>query len=144
MTQKQSPTFLGRHTTLANRDGHYKGYNRNKAVSKFTNTKTGTTTQKALQKANQDINILLNVTDVLTQHHRYHQIYTYAHIIFAYLRDCLTYTMDYVDAATTNILSTDILLLKELKGMLRHIESQLLSIMHLPYHQITHSISTDI
>ena len=43
-----------------------------------------------------------------------------------------TNTMDYVDVTTTNILSLDILLVKELKGMLRHIESQLPSIMHLP------------
>ena len=47
----------------------------------------------------------------------------------AYLRDCLpymkkvaTHIMDYVDAATTNILSPDICLVKELKGMLRDIE----------------------
>ena len=32
--------------------------------------------------------------------------------------------MDYVDASTINIISLDILLVKELKGMLRHIESQ--------------------
>ena len=83
----------------------------------------------ALQKANQDMNVLLNTTDVLTQHLSYHQIYTYAYTIFAYLRDSLTYmkqvathTMDYVDATTTNILSLDILLVEELKGMLRHTE----------------------
>ena len=85
------------------------------------------------------MNILLHVTDVLTQWPRYHQIYTYAHAIFAYLRDCLTYMkqvarhmMDCVDAATYIILSPDVLSVKELKGMLRHIESQLPSIMHLP------------
>ena len=92
----------------------------------------------ALQKANQDMNILLNATDVLTQHLRYHHIYTYAHTIFGYLRDCLTYMkkvtthiIDYVDATTPNILSPDTLPVKELKGMLRHIEPQLPSIMHL-------------
>ena len=97
----------------------------------------------ALQKANQDMNISLNITDVLTQHLRYHQIYTYAHTISAYLRDCLiymklvaTHTTDYVDATTTNILSPDILPVEELKDMLRHIKSQLPSIMYLP-------ISTD-
>ena len=85
------------------------------------------------------MNILLKVTDVLTQHLRYHQINTYAHTIFAYLRDCLTYmkqvgthTVNYVHATTTNVLSLDILPVKELKGMLRHIGSQLSSIMHLP------------
>ena len=66
-------------------------------------------------------------------------MYTYAHTIFAYLRDCLTYMkqvathmMDYVDDATAYILSPDILPVKELKGMLRHIESQLPSIRYLP------------
>ena len=64
---------------------------------------------------------------------------TYACTIFTYLRNCLTYmkqvathTMDYVDDTTTNILSPDILPVKELKGMLRHIGSQLHSIMYLP------------
>ena len=82
-----------------------------------------------LQKASQDMSLLLNVINVLTQCLRYHQIYTYACIIFAYLRDYLTYMiqvathmMDYMDAATANILP-DILPIKELKGMLRHIRS---------------------
>ena len=43
MTQKDPLTFLRRCTTLANRDGHYKGYNINKALSKSINTKTDTT-----------------------------------------------------------------------------------------------------
>ena len=45
----------------------------------------------ALQKTNEDINILFNIKDVITQHLRYHQIYTYGHTILAYLRDCPTY-----------------------------------------------------
>ena len=40
--------------------------------------------------------------------------------------------MDYVDAAMANILSPDILPVEELRTMLRHMESQLPSIMHLP------------
>ena len=40
--------------------------------------------------------------------------------------------MDYVDAATTNILSPDILPMADLRSMLRHIESELPPIMHLP------------
>ena len=40
--KKEALTFLGRCTKLDNRDGYYKGYNRNKVVSKFTNTKTET------------------------------------------------------------------------------------------------------
>ena len=93
----------------------------------------------ALQKANEDMNISFNITDVLMQPLRYHQIYNYTHTMLAYLRDCLTYkrqvvthTLDYVDAAMTNILSPDILLVEELGTMLRHIEVQLTSVMHLP------------
>ena len=61
------------------------------------------------------------------------------HNILAYLRGSLTYirqaaihTMDYVDAATTNVLSCDILQVEDLRKMLRHIESELPSMMHLP------------
>ena len=93
----------------------------------------------ALQKANQGMNILLNTTDVLTQCLRCHQIYTYALTIFPYLKDCLTYMKqvatrikDYVDVATTNALSLDVISVKELKGVPRHTESQLPSIKHLP------------
>ena len=66
-------------------------------------------------------------------------MYIYMYTILAYFRDSLTYMrqvaihmIDYVDAATTNILSPDILPLEDLKNMLRHIESELPSTMHLP------------
>ena len=65
-------------------------------------------------------------------------MYIYMHTILAYLRDSLTYMrqvaihmMDYVDAATTNILSPDILTVEDLRNMVRHIESELPSKMHL-------------
>ena len=93
----------------------------------------------ALQKVNEDVNILLNTTDILTWHPGYHQIYTYACTILIYLRNSLTYmrhvtthTMDYIDAAMTNILSPDLIPVEQLRGMIRHIRSQLPSIMHLP------------
>ena len=38
--------------------------------------------------------------------------------------------MDYVDAATTNVLSPDIFPVEDLRNMLKHIESELLSMMH--------------
>ena len=92
----------------------------------------------AFQKANKDMNILLNITDVLKQDLKYHQIYTYSHTILAYLRDCLTYmrqvgihTMDYVEATMNNILSPDMLPVGELRTMFRHTEVQLPSITHL-------------
>ena len=61
------------------------------------------------------------------------------HTILTYLRDCLTYMrqvtihmMDYVDAASTSVLSPGILPVEHLRNMLRHIESELPSLMHLP------------
>ena len=93
----------------------------------------------ALQRSKEDLNILFNSTEIMAQHIRYQKMYIYIHTILAYLRDSLTYmrqvaihTMDNVDAATINILSPDILPVKDLRSMLRHIESELLSTMHLP------------
>ena len=58
--------------------------------------------------------------------------------ILAYLTDSLTYlrqvvihTMDYVDTATSNVLSPDILPVEDLRNMLRHIESELPATMYL-------------
>ena len=58
--------------------------------------------------------------------------------IIAYLRDSLTYMrqvaihmMEYVDAATSNILSPDIIPLEDLMNMLRHIELELPTTMYL-------------
>ena len=48
------------------------------------------------------------------------------------MRQVAIHTMDYVDAATTNILSPDILTVEDLRNMLGHIESELPSTMHLP------------
>ena len=66
-------------------------------------------------------------------------MYIYMYILLAYLRDSLIYMrevamhiMNYVDAATTNILSPDILPVEDLRNMVRHIESELPSTMHLP------------
>ena len=93
----------------------------------------------ALQRSNENLNRLFNITEVLTQCIRYQQMYIYMCTILACLRDSLTYMrhvaihmMDYVDAAATNILSPDILPMKGLRSMLRHIESELPSTMHLP------------
>ena len=93
----------------------------------------------ALQKANEHVNTLFNITDVLTKHLRYQEINTYANTIAAYIRDSLMYmwqvaihTMDYIDAAMTNMLSPNILPVEELRNMLRHTESQLLSKIQLP------------
>ena len=93
----------------------------------------------ALQRSNEDLDRLFNNTEVLTQHVRYQQMSIYMYTILVYLRDSVTYMrqvamymMDYVDAATTNILSPDILPVADLRNMLKHIESELPPTMHLP------------
>ena len=48
------------------------------------------------------------------------------------MRQAAIHMMDYVDAATINILSPDIHPVEDLRNMLRHIESELPSVMHLP------------
>ena len=55
-------------------------------------------------------------------------MYIYMHTILAYLRDSLIYMrqvaihmMDYVEAATTNTLSPDILPVEDLRSMLKNI-----------------------
>ena len=92
-----------------------------------------------LLRSNEDLNRLFNIADVLAQHIRYQQMYIYMHIILAYLRDSLTYKrqvaihmIDYVDAATTNIFSPDILPIEDLRSIPQHTESELPSTMHLP------------
>ena len=126
---------------MANRHNYHKRYTGNRAACEPTDTGTEHFNEKidGLQRSNEDINRLFNITEVLTQCIRYQQMYIYMPTIIAYLRDSLTYMrqvaihmVDYVDAATTNILSPDILLVEDLRNMLRHIESELLSTMDLP------------
>ena len=61
-----------------------------------------------------------------------HTILAYLRHSFTYMREVAIHTVDYVDAATTNILSPGILPVKDLRNMIRHIESELPSTMHLP------------
>ena len=93
----------------------------------------------ALQRSNKDLNSLFNITEVLTQCIRYQQMYIYMCTILDYLkyfhtyiRQVAIYTMDHGDAATTNIWLPDIFSVEDLGNMLRHIESEPPSIMHLP------------
>ena len=93
----------------------------------------------ALQRLNEDLNKLFNITKFPMQCIRCQQMYIYMPTILAYLRDSLTcmrqisiHMMDYVDAATTNIFSPNILPVEDLRNMLRHIESEIPSKMHLP------------
>ena len=93
----------------------------------------------ALQRSNEDLNRFFYITQVLTQCIRYEHMYIYMCTILAYLRDSLTYMrqaaihmIDYVDASATNVLSSDIVIMEDLRCMLRHMESELPSTMHLP------------
>ena len=77
-----------------------------------------------LQRSDEDLD-RLNITEVLTQCITYQEMYTNMHTILAYFRDSLTYmrqvtihTVDYVDAATTNVLSPNILPVEDLRNML--------------------------
>ena len=93
----------------------------------------------ALQRANEDLYSLFNISEVLTQCIRYQKCTSYMCTILAYLRHSLTYmrhvaihTMDYVDASTTTIVCPDVLPVENLGNMLRYIDCELPSPMHLP------------
>ena len=48
------------------------------------------------------------------------------------MKQVAIHMMDYVAAATTSILSPNLLPMEDLRSMLRHIESELPSMVHLP------------
>ena len=88
-----------------------------------------------LQRSNEDLDRLFNITKVVTKCINYTQMYNYMCTILAYLGDCLIYMrqvgipmMDYVDAATTNVLSPEILPVEDLRNMLTNLPSM----MHVP------------
>ena len=93
----------------------------------------------AVERTHQDITTLYNITSSLYTSQNYQQIVLYICSILANLRDSLYYmrqvtmhTMDYIDAATTGILSPHVLLVEYLQKMLIHIKEVLPFIMHLP------------
>ena len=92
-----------------------------------------------MDETSQDDNSLYNLTTSLATSLSYHQIILYIRLVLANLQDSLSYiikvsthTMDYIDAATTGILSPHILPIMDLKKMLSHIEETLPSTLHLP------------
>ena len=127
---------------MASRHGYNKGYTGNQAMCRPSDTGTDQTTggsspchiypkchkmchpinrQKlnemidALQRLKEDLNRLFNITEALTKHIKYQQMYINMCTILGYLRDSITYTrqigihtMESVDAAKTNVLSPDI------------------------------------
>ena len=92
-----------------------------------------------VERTHQDVTMLYNITSSLYTSLNYQQIVLHICSILANLRDSLycmrqvtMHAMDYIDAATTGILSPHALLVEDLRKMLRHIEEALSSTMHLP------------
>ena len=94
---------------------------------------------QAAERTHNDVTTLFNITSSLYTSIHYQQILLHVHSILANLGDSLYYTrqiamhaMDYIDAATTGILSPHVLPVEDLQEMLMHIEPDLPSTMHLP------------
>ena len=92
----------------------------------------------AAEKTHQDVTTLYNITHSLYSSLSYQQIVLHIQSILENLQDSLYYmrevaihTMDYIDAATTGILSPHALPV-DLREMLSHIKETLPSTMHLP------------
>ena len=93
----------------------------------------------SVERTHQDITILYNITSSLYTSVNYQQVVLHICSILANLRDFLHYMrqvtihgMDYIDAATTAILSPHVLPVEDLQKMLIHIEEALPSTMHFP------------
>ena len=93
----------------------------------------------AVERTHHDISTLYNITSSLYNSLSYKRIILHIHSILANLRDSLYYmrevtmhTMDYIDAATTGILSPHVLPVEDFRKMLLHIEEALPSTMHIP------------
>ena len=93
----------------------------------------------AAEKTHQDVTTLYNFTHSLCNSLSYQQIALYVCSISAnlwdslyYMREVTIHTMDYVDAATTGILSPHVLSGEDLREMLLHIEETIPSTMFLP------------
>ena len=86
-----------------------------------------------------DINTLYNLTMSLAISVSFHQLILHMRSVFASLQDSLNYiqmvstpTMDYINAATSGILSPHILPTVDLQKMLLQISDTLPSTLHLP------------
>ena len=98
-----------------------------------------TTVIDTVQRTHNDITTLFNIISSIYTCINYQQILLYVHSILANLRDSLYYmrqiamhAMDYIDAATTSILSPHIFPVEDLREILMHIKVGLPSTMHLP------------
>ena len=87
----------------------------------------------------QDINNLYNLTTSLAASINFNQMILHIRSVFANLQDSLhylhtvsTHAMDYIDAATSGILSPHVLPVVDLQKMLQHIADTLPPTLHLP------------
>ena len=92
-----------------------------------------------VDETSHEINNLYNQTTSLATSISFHQLILHIRSVLANLCDSLccirtvsTHTMDYIDGATTGILSPHILPVMDLQKMLIHIEETLPPMLHLP------------
>ena len=93
----------------------------------------------AIQTTSQDISNLYNLTTSLAASINFNQMVPHIRSVFANLLDSLhylhtisTHTMNYIDAATSGILSPHVLPVVDLQKMLQHIADTLPPTLHLP------------
>ena len=93
----------------------------------------------AVRTTSQDINNFYNLTTSLAASINFNQMILHIRSVFANLRDSLhylwtvsTHTMEYIDAATSGILSPHVLPVTDPQKMLQHIADTLLPTLHLP------------
>ena len=93
----------------------------------------------AVHTTSQDINNLYNLTMSLAASINFNQMILHIRSVFANLQDSLhylwtvsTHTMEYINAATSAILSTHVLPVVDLQKMFQHIADSLPSTLHLP------------
>ena len=93
----------------------------------------------AVRTATQDINNLYNVTTALASSITFNQMILHIRSVFVNLRDTMqylctisTHAMDYINAATSSILSPHVLPVADLCMMLQHIADTLPPTLHLP------------
>ena len=93
----------------------------------------------AIYTTSQDINNLYNLTTSLAASINFNQMILHIRSVFANLQDSLhylwtvsTHTMEYIDDATSSILSPHVLPVVDLQKMLQHIADTLPPTLHLP------------
>ena len=94
---------------------------------------------EAVERTHNDITTLFNITSSIYTHINYQWILLHICSILAnlwdslyYMRHIVMHAMDYIDTATTSILSPHVLAVQDLWEMLIHIEAELPSTMYLP------------